>query len=128
MEVGYPLTDIAGTKELVHGIRCAFEGKLALRGEGRRAVLTKPSAALEAFKLHRRLHRDISVGNIVLVWKGNEQWRAGILIDWEMSSVADENGFAQDSYHNVSSMPNTSKRQADRRFYREHGVSSQSTT
>ena len=108
--MGYPLKDLAGTKELVHGTRCAFEGKLSLHFKGRKAILTKPSAALEAFKLNNRLHRDISVGNIILVRKGNGEWREGILIDWEMSSVVGKDGLALDNCHRVSSLHNTSKR------------------
>lgn len=30
VEVGYPLSSLRGTKELVHGVRCAFLGKLTV--------------------------------------------------------------------------------------------------
>lgn len=56
-----------------------------------------------------RLHRDISVGNIVLVRKGDGELRTGILIDWEKSSIADEYGSARDNDRGVSLIRNARK-------------------
>ena len=39
-----------------------------------------------------RLHRDISVGNILLVRDGDLPWRRGYLIDWDASCPVSESG------------------------------------
>ena len=44
-----------------------------------------------------RLHRDISVGNIILVQEPGSPIRKGYLIDWEMSCRIDESGDATES-------------------------------
>lgn len=54
-----------------------------------------------AYVLSRRVHRDISLSNIVLVKKG-KRWRTGILIDWELSSVVGEDGKVNDTARVVS--------------------------
>ena len=46
------------------------------------------AAALEAKEKCGRLHRDISINNIILVRKDGEL-RIGILIDWELSCRSD---------------------------------------
>ena len=99
VEVGYPLRYLRGTKELIHGTRTAYIGESGIRSMASSNVL--PPAAWEAFKKCRRLHRDISVNNIILVKKDNE-WRDGILIDWEISTKAGESCKADDHERNVS--------------------------
>ncbi len=41
-----------------------------------------------------RLHRDVSVGNIILARHGEKSIRTGYLIDWESSCDVDESGEA----------------------------------
>ncbi len=48
----------------------------------------------DALALDSRLHRDISVGNILLVKEGNRNVRRGYLIDWECSCNVNESGQA----------------------------------
>ncbi|KAH9941990.1 hypothetical protein B0H21DRAFT_893184 [Amylocystis lapponica] len=65
--VGYPLAQFIGTQELLQTTFHAFE------------------AMKDAFA-HGRLHRDISLGNIILVRsRAGKQEREGCLIDWELS-------------------------------------------
>lgn len=51
--------------------------------------------------LRKRLHRDISLNNIILVQKG-KKWRTGILVDWELSSAVGEDGKVNDTARVVS--------------------------
>ncbi len=39
-----------------------------------------------------RLHRDISIGNIILVREPDRRIRRGYLVDWETSCEVDEAG------------------------------------
>lgn len=99
VEVGYPLSSLRGTKELTHGVRCAFLGEYYYVIIFVELIILQ--AAWASYVLNRRLHRDISLNNIILVKKGR-QWRSGFLIDWEMSSIADEEGKARDTATSVS--------------------------
>ena len=49
-----------------------------------------------------RLHRDISIGNIVLVKESGSDVRRGYLIDWDASIQADEEGRAVEPGRTVS--------------------------
>lgn len=106
-EVGYPLSYLLGTKELIHATLTAFYGKLVYVYK-RDIDLTKYVAALGALRKSKRLHRDISINNIILVRKGSEV-RVGILIDWELSCKSDRTGTAREysrtvsdvSFHNI---------------------------
>ena len=48
----------------------------------------------DALKKDSRIHRDISVGNIVLVKEKDSAIRRGYLIDWETSCKVDDDGAA----------------------------------
>ncbi|GBE84617.1 predicted protein [Sparassis crispa] len=74
---GYPLQRIRGTKELLHAAYDAYEAMVA---------------AFHAEPGKRRLHRDISVGNIILSKDpdSGENIRRGYLIDWESSCLVTE--------------------------------------
>ncbi|KAI0366926.1 hypothetical protein BV20DRAFT_1038051 [Pilatotrama ljubarskyi] len=72
--VGYSLTTVRGTKELLHATYDAF---VAMRD-----ALAKDS----------RIHRDISIGNIILVKETGQDIRHGYLIDWEVSDEVDDSG------------------------------------
>ena len=49
-----------------------------------------------------RLHRDLSIGNVILVQHPDRPIRTGYLIDWELSCEVDENGRARLPGHVVS--------------------------
>ncbi|KAI0940213.1 hypothetical protein AcV5_001383 [Taiwanofungus camphoratus] len=66
--VGYGLRRFTGSRELLHATHDAYH------------------AIIDAYDLDNRIHRDISVGNIVLVRHDAEsEIRRGYLIDWELS-------------------------------------------
>ncbi|KAI0326206.1 hypothetical protein GY45DRAFT_1348458 [Cubamyces sp. BRFM 1775] len=74
--VGYGLESLRGTEEL---LRAHFDVFLAMRD-----ALAKDS----------RIHRDLSVGNVILVKEPGNATRTGYLIDWETSDRVDEQGEA----------------------------------
>ncbi|KAI0357831.1 hypothetical protein OH77DRAFT_1305455 [Trametes cingulata] len=78
--VGYGLKRFRGTNELLHGTYDAFQ------------------AMRDAFSNASRLHRDISVGNIILVQESPGEVRKGYLVDWEASSGIDNEGCALDKF------------------------------
>ena len=49
-----------------------------------------------------RIHRDISVGNIILVKEPSATMRRGYLIDWETSCKVDDAGAATEAGRVVS--------------------------
>ena len=51
---------------------------------------------LDAHAHASRLHRDISIGNIVLVREQNSSVRKGHLVDWDASCDTDDAGKALD--------------------------------
>ncbi len=62
-----------------------------------------PEAAIQdARTLANRLHRDVSVGNIILVRDKPGSVRKGYLIDWEVSSEVDDSGKSQEAGRMVS--------------------------
>ncbi|KAH8115724.1 hypothetical protein DFH11DRAFT_1702549 [Phellopilus nigrolimitatus] len=75
--VGYSLRDFKGTREMFEATQDAYE------------------ALIDAHEKCNRLHRDISLNNVILVRDPETGRRRGILIDWEVSTVAD-NGTARD--------------------------------
>ncbi|KAI0364213.1 hypothetical protein BV20DRAFT_956708 [Pilatotrama ljubarskyi] len=77
--VGYGLKRFRGTHELLHAGYDVFQ---AMRG---------------AYEKDSRLHRDISIGNIILVKEPDSDTRKGYLIDWETSSRVDEHGRSLDT-------------------------------
>ncbi|RDX42652.1 hypothetical protein OH76DRAFT_92714 [Lentinus brumalis] len=74
--VGYGLRDLRGTGELLHATYDVFH------------------AMTDALRLDSRLHRDISVGNIILVRDRGADVRRGVLVDWETSCRVDDTGRA----------------------------------
>ncbi|KAJ8470018.1 hypothetical protein ONZ51_g8608 [Trametes cubensis] len=77
-EVGYGLERIRGTRELLSATYDVFH---AMRDASDKAS---------------RIHRDISIGNIILVQEVEGAPRKGYLIDWETSDKVDEHGHAFD--------------------------------
>ncbi|KAH8115742.1 hypothetical protein DFH11DRAFT_1854205 [Phellopilus nigrolimitatus] len=78
--VGYSLKDFKGTREMFETTHDAYE------------------ALIDAYIKCHMLHRDVSVNNVILVRDPVTGRRRGILIDWELSTLADDNGQARD-YH-----------------------------
>ncbi|KAI0712056.1 hypothetical protein C8Q76DRAFT_733247 [Earliella scabrosa] len=77
--VGYDLRHIRGTDELLHATFDAFH------------------AVRDAYTLGHCLHRDISVGNIILVQdQPFPARRKGYLIDWDSSCELDDSGASLD--------------------------------
>ncbi|KAJ2989296.1 hypothetical protein NUW54_g8831 [Trametes sanguinea] len=74
--VGYSIKMLRGTEELLHS---TFDVFLAMK---------------DAFEKGSRLHRDLSLGNIILVKDPDRPIRRGYLIDWDASDAVDETGKA----------------------------------
>ncbi|KAI0324173.1 hypothetical protein GY45DRAFT_450849 [Cubamyces sp. BRFM 1775] len=74
--VGFGLKDLRGTEELLHATYDAFV------------------AMQDALAKDRRIHRDLSVGNIILVKEPDRTVRRGYLIDWDASTHVDKEGEA----------------------------------
>ncbi|KAL6302462.1 hypothetical protein BKA93DRAFT_918355, partial [Sparassis latifolia] len=85
-EVGFPLQTMRGTKELLNATHDAFQD------------LSIILALIAAHDKARRIHRDISAGNIMLYRQPYQDHRIGYLIDWELSSKVQEDGQATDKY------------------------------
>ncbi len=58
---------------------------------------TSGLAMQDAVTKAARLHRDISIGNIILVREGERASRTGYLIDWDASCDVDESGEATEA-------------------------------
>ncbi|EIW59068.1 uncharacterized protein TRAVEDRAFT_46378 [Trametes versicolor FP-101664 SS1] len=76
---GYGLNTVRGTRELLHATYDTF------------------TAMRDALAKDSRIHRDLSVGNIILVKEPGSAIRRGYLIDWEASDQVDEGGDAKDA-------------------------------
>lgn len=63
----------------------------------------------DALEKDSRLHRDISVGNILLVKERGSETRRGYLIDWEASSRVDGDGRSLCPYRMVSTLSRSSQ-------------------
>ncbi|KAI9067440.1 hypothetical protein FKP32DRAFT_1643899 [Trametes sanguinea] len=74
--VGYGLNTMRGTEELLYA---GYDVFIAMRD-----ALAKDS----------RIHRDLSVGNVILVKEPDRRVRKGYLIDWDASDRVDEEGMA----------------------------------
>ena len=57
---------------------------------------------IDAKEKYGRIHRDISVDNIILVRKKKGERRTGILVDWELSTKINEEGEVEDNDKPVS--------------------------
>ena len=101
-EVGYGLERLKGTRELLSATYDAFHGGSACI-HALCAILNMLSSAMrDASDKASMIHRDISVGNIVLVREVDGAPRKGYLIDWEMSDKVDEHGHALERARTVS--------------------------
>ncbi|OSC97317.1 hypothetical protein PYCCODRAFT_1419686 [Trametes coccinea BRFM310] len=74
--VGYSIKTLRGTEELLHS---TFDVFIAMK---------------DAYEKGSRIHRDLSVGNVILVKEPDRPIRRGYLIDWDASDLVDEAGEA----------------------------------
>ncbi|KAJ2981291.1 hypothetical protein NUW54_g10892 [Trametes sanguinea] len=72
--VGYSIKTLRGTEELLHSTYDVF---IAMK---------------DALEKDSRIHRDLSVGNIILVKEPGRAIRRGYLIDWDASDRTDDAG------------------------------------
>ncbi len=93
--VGYGLSRINGTEELLYAAYDVFHGACVVTLWPRKA-LTQHVALNDAHEHALRLHRDISIGNIVLVREQGREIRRGYLVDWDASCETDHAGEAVD--------------------------------
>ncbi len=101
--VGSPLKTVRGAKELLHATYDVLTG-MDLSVRSTYYVLTDVLAAMrDALAKDSRLHRDISVGNIVLVQEEGDV-RRGYLVDWDASCRIDDAGFALEEGRAVSAL------------------------
>ncbi|KAJ8468976.1 hypothetical protein ONZ51_g9289 [Trametes cubensis] len=91
--VGYGLQNLRGTEELLYATYDAFVGEQR-RYSAEIIALTCFKAMQDAFTKDKRLHRDLSVGNIILVREPDRAIRRGYLIDWDASIRVDKEGQA----------------------------------
>ncbi|OCB91435.1 hypothetical protein A7U60_g1313 [Sanghuangporus baumii] len=77
-QAGYSLRTFIGSRELFSAARDALQ------------------ALDSAYKRCRRIHRDISLDNIILYRFESSGPRKGLLVDWEYSSVVDSSGRVAD--------------------------------
>ena len=105
--VGYGLERFRGTSELLHATYNVFQGgyhvSLIIPPVLTRPCFRIPVAMKDASRLDSWLHRDISIGNIILVKESHGDARRGYLVDWESSTRTDENGKALEAGRAVSS-------------------------
>ncbi|KAL5495953.1 hypothetical protein ACEPAH_3185 [Sanghuangporus vaninii] len=77
-QAGYSLRTFRGSRELFYGARDALQ------------------ALDSVYKRCRRVHRDVSLDNIILFRSVSSEPRKGLLVDWEFSTLVDETGKAVD--------------------------------
>ena len=95
--VGYSLSRLRGTRELLHATYDVYTGMswpLSLHLDPLFTADLWRAAMQDALEKDSRIHRDISVGNIVLVKEKGSAIRRGYLIDWETSCKVDDDGAA----------------------------------
>ncbi|KAL5523302.1 hypothetical protein ACEPAF_1569 [Sanghuangporus sanghuang] len=79
-QAGYALRSFCGSRELFIGAKDAL------------------GALDSAYSKCGRLHRDVSIGNIILYRFAATEPRRGLLIDWEFSTSVDDTDVATDYY------------------------------
>lgn len=99
--VGSPLKTVRGAKELLHATYDVLTGML--QSHMCTSLVTEPLTAMrDALAKDSRLHRDISVANIILVQEADRDVRRGYLIDWDASCRVDDAGDALEEGRAVS--------------------------
>ena len=101
--VGYSLRHFQDTEELLHSTYDVFTGALRIN-QSLEVIANDVEAMKEAWANASQIHRDISLGNIILVKEPHRRIRRGYLIDWESSSEIDESGQARIPGRSVSTL------------------------
>ena len=94
--VGRPLKTVRGARELLCSTHDVLIGGLYTTFSGLSSDAVTATAMRDALAKDFRIHRDISVGNIILVQEPDSHVRKGYLIDWESSCRVDDKGEAID--------------------------------
>ena len=81
---GYPLSRFKGSRELLKVTFDGFTGKEFLH-RWFTAYDVCFVALIDAYEKAETLHRDVSLGNIILCRLKESMGRVGYLIDWELS-------------------------------------------
>ena len=76
--------------------------KVRCRGFAIASGLTLVVALDSAYEYNRRLHRDVSLDNIILVRNRNSGEREGRLVDWEFSTIEKPDSPGRDYFRSVS--------------------------
>ena len=76
--------------------------KVRYRGFTTVAGLTVVVALDSAYEYNRRLHRDVSLDNIILVRNRDSGEREGRLVDWEFSTIEKPDRPGRDYFRSVS--------------------------
>ena len=76
--------------------------KVRCRGFAIASGLTLVVALDSAYEYNRRLHRDVSLDNIILVRNRNSGEREGRLVDWEFSTIENPDSPGGDYFRSVS--------------------------
>jgi len=85
-QLGRPITTFTSTWQLVKALSCAFKGTHSVPFCHLPHVFFIAAAHHQAVKKARILHRDISVGYIII----DKATGDGYLIDWEMAKSVDD--------------------------------------
>ena len=90
--VGYGLRQFKGTGELLHASYDVLQGSLYDCSLVSPLFSSRGIAMMDAHTKCSRLHRDISLGSIMLVAEPGRSVRTGYLVDWDASSLVDASG------------------------------------
>lgn len=98
--VGFPLSDFTDARELFLALQDVLEG--ACFPISLYSLLMSSAAIIAAYEKCQRLHRDVSLDNIILYRSKKGERRRGVLIDWEFSVPVSREGKARDYHRSVS--------------------------
>ena len=76
--------------------------KVKCHGSATVTGLTLVAALDSAYEYNRRLHRDVSLDNIILVRNRDSGEREGRLVDWEFSTIEKPDSPGRDYFRSVS--------------------------
>ena len=95
---GYPLRTFSGSRELFGAAHDALRGSALnhVHSINLQYLLMISTGIESAYTRCKRLHRDISLDNIILYRVEASQPRRGMLVDWEFSALIDGHGKAVD--------------------------------
>ena len=130
---GYPLLRLKGTRELLSATYDAFIGMRWSSFSGS-SPLTASTALRDASEKCRRVHRDVTPGNIILFQhridrsnpnRKHQLSRTGYMVDWDLSRAAEAGSTApRDEFdYSVLIWPLTAAVLLSNSIFRRHGSS-----